>query len=203
VLPYDELTSPERELWDAFPEGRRVDLRTGVPEDDRVDGGGRWGAGRTVRAAVIVALLLGGNTTQPGAVACLRLAGARISGQLDLAGAEFAHALWIEGCWFEGSVDLFGASTQTLVITDSRVPGIDAGSARIEGNVDLRRSLVESGASSPFNHEITALSLTNARVTGGVILNRAEINAPGGWAVAAGGLVMEGGVFCREFVTTR
>ncbi|MGH3311684.1 MAG: hypothetical protein ACRDP3_14040 [Streptomyces sp.] len=34
MLACDELTSTERELWGAFPEGRHVDLRTGVPEDD-------------------------------------------------------------------------------------------------------------------------------------------------------------------------
>ncbi|MEU9291925.1 oxidoreductase [Streptomyces sp. NPDC048275] len=203
MLSYDELTSPERELWDAFPEGRRVDLRTGVPENDRVTEGGQWGPGQTVRAAVIVALLLGANTAQPGAVACLRLAGARLSGHLNLAGAQIAHALWLEDCWFEDPVDLLGASTQTLVITGSRVPGIEAHSARIEGNLDLRRSVVESLASSPFNHVSTALSLSDARVTGGVLLNGAEINAPGGWAVAAGGLVMEGGVFCKDGFVAR
>ncbi|MFB6783043.1 MULTISPECIES: oxidoreductase [unclassified Streptomyces] len=197
MLSYDELTSPERELWDAFPEGRRVDLRTGSPEDDRVDEGGHWGPGRRVRAAVITALLLGANTTQPGVVACLRLAGARISGRLNLAGAQIAHALWLEGCWFEESVDLLGASTQTLVISGSQVPGIEAASARIEGILDLRRSVVESLDSSPFNHVSTALSLSDARVSGGVLLNGAEISAPGGWAVAAGGLVMDGGVFCN------
>jgi len=83
VLSYDELTSPERELWDAFPEGRRVDLRVGVAEEDRVGGGGRWGPGRTVRAVVIGALLLGANGGRPGAVAGLRLAGARISPDSD------------------------------------------------------------------------------------------------------------------------
>ncbi|WP_043675658.1 hypothetical protein [Streptomyces xylophagus] len=197
MLSYDELTAPERALWDAFPEGRRVDLRTGVPEDDRVAGGGGWGAGRTVRGAVIVALLLGGNAAQPGAVACLRLAGARISGRLDLAGAEIVNALWFEGCWFEESVSFLGATTRTLAITDSRVPGIEADSARIEGNLDLRRSVVESLASSPFNHVSTALSLSDARVSGGMLLNGARINAPGGWAMAAGGLAMEGGVFCQ------
>ncbi|MFJ9243469.1 oxidoreductase [Streptomyces sp. NPDC101776] len=200
MLSYDELTAPERELWDAFPEGRPVDLRTGVPEDDRVAEGGQWGPARTVRTAVLMALLLGANTVQPGAVACLRLAGARITGSLNLAGAQIGQSVWIEECWFEEPVSLFGASTQTLVIKSSRVPGIDAGSARIDGNFDLRRSYVEGGAASPFNHDITALSLTNARVTGGVVLNRAEMNAPGGWAVAAGGLVMEGGFFCRSFV---
>ncbi|MGW1712424.1 oxidoreductase [Streptomyces sp. NPDC002156] len=201
MISYAELTPPERALWDAFPEGRRVDLHTGRPEDDRVAGGGQWGAERTVRGAVIVALLLGANAAQPGAVACLRLAGARISGHLSLAGAQIEHALWIEECWFEEAVDLLGASTRTVVMTDCRVPGVEADSARIEGNLDLRRSVVESLASSPFNNVSTALSLSDARVAGGMLLNGARISAPGGLAMAAGGLVMEGGVYCnRGFV---
>src|SRR5687768_11051374 len=78
MLSYDELTDPERELWDAFPEGRWVDLRAGVAEEDRVNGGGEWGPARTVRASVVAALLLGASSPQPGSVACLRLVGARI-----------------------------------------------------------------------------------------------------------------------------
>ncbi len=133
MLSYDELTSPERELWDAFPEGHRVDLRMGVPEDDLVAEGGQWGPGRTVRAGVIGALLLGANSMQPGSVACLRLAGARVSGRLNLAGAQIAHALWLEDCWFEEGVDLSGASTQAIAIVGSRVPGVEASLVRIDG----------------------------------------------------------------------
>jgi hypothetical protein len=198
VFSRDELTSPERELWDAFPKGHRVDLRTGVPEDDRVAEGGQWGSGRTVRAAVIMALLLGANSAQPGAVACLRLAGARISGQLNLAGAQIAHALWLEDCWFEESVDLSGASTQSIAIVGSRVPGVEAGMIRIEGRLDLRRSRLESGPASPLHRRVTALSLINAHVSSAVTLNGAEITAPGEWAVSAGGLIAEGGVYCKD-----
>ncbi|HEY9370125.1 oxidoreductase [Streptomyces sp.] len=198
MLSYDELTSPERELWDAFPEGRRVDLRTGTPEDDHVAGGGQWGSERTVRAAVIAALLLGANTTQAGAVACLRLAGARISGPLNLAGALIGHPLWLEDCWFEERVDLFGASAQTITILGSRVPGIDAGSTRIEGRLDLRRCIVDGGPVSAFHGRVTAVVLIHAHVTGEVLLSGAKITAPGGWAVSAGGLVPEGGVFFRD-----
>lgn len=61
MLSCDELTSPERGLWDAFPEGRQVDLRTRTPEEDRVDDGGRWGPERTVRAAVAALLRTPGN----------------------------------------------------------------------------------------------------------------------------------------------
>ncbi|WOX17052.1 oxidoreductase [Streptomyces sp. N50] len=198
MLSYGELTPPERELWDAFPEGLRVDLRAGVPEEDRVAGGGQWGPGRTVRAAVIVALLLGANTVQSGVVACLRLAGARISGQLNLAAAQVAHALWLEDCWFEEGVDLSGASTQSIAIVGSRLPGVEAGLIRVEGRLDLRRSRVESGSVSPLHRRVTALSLINAHVSGAVNLRGAEITAPGEWAVSAGGLVAEGGVYCAD-----
>ncbi|MFF3215549.1 oxidoreductase [Streptomyces sp. NPDC002886] len=199
MLSYDQLTSPERELWDLFPEGSRVDLRTGVPEDDRVDGGGQWGPGRTVRAAVIVALLQGANTTQTGAVACLRLAGARVSGHLNLAGAQIAHALWLEDCWFEEGVDLSGASTQSIAIVGSRVAGgVEAGLIRIEGRLDLRRSRLGGGSASPLHRKVTALSLINAHVSGAVNLSGAEITAPEAWAVSAGGLVAEGGVYCDD-----
>ncbi|KMS74441.1 oxidoreductase [Streptomyces viridochromogenes] len=198
MLSYDELTSPERELWDAFPEGRCVDLRTGVPQDDLVVEGRQWGPGRTVRAAVIVALLQGANTAQPGAVACLRLAGARISGHLHLAGAQIAHALWLEDCWFEEGVDLSGASTQSIAIVGSRVPGVEAGLIRIEGRLDLRRSRLESGMASPFHRRVTAFSLINAHVSGAVNLNGAEVIAPEEWAMSAGGLVAEGGLYCQD-----
>ncbi|MET7719072.1 hypothetical protein [Streptomyces sp. NPDC005407] len=46
------------------------------------------GPERTVRAAVIAALLLGANSAQPGVVTSLTLVGARISGRLNLAGAD-------------------------------------------------------------------------------------------------------------------
>lgn len=191
MLSYDELTPPERELWDAFPEGRRVDLRTGVSEEDGPATGARWGPERSVRAAVVAALLLGANAERSGVVAALRLAGARITGRLDLSGAEIRHALSIEDCWLEEAVSLQGATTRTVEIANSRVPGIDAGLARIDGALDLRRSTLEGGS----------LILSNARVAGELGLTDARISGPGEWAVLAGGLVMEGGLFAKRLVT--
>ncbi|MFI5684039.1 oxidoreductase [Streptomyces sp. NPDC051636] len=188
MLIYGELTGAERELWDAFPEGRLVDLRTGTPERDDPDMGARWEPERTVRAAVVSALLLGANTAGSAGVASLHLAGARITGCLDLAGAEISHAFWLKECWFEHAVSFYGASSRTIRITDSYVPGVDAGLARIEGHLDLNGSVMESGR----------LSLINAHVAGELDLNGAQISASGDWAVFAGGLVMGGGVFCQK-----
>lgn len=191
MLPDIELTPPERRVWDAFPEGRRVDLRSGEGEADDPVRGGEWGPERTVRAAVLVALLLGGNAEPSGAVASLRLAGARITGRLDLDGAEIGHVLWLEHCRLEEAVSLYGASTRTIRIKDCWVPGVEAGLARIQGQLDLKRSVMEG----------ERLSLVNAHLAGELNLNGARISASGEWAVFAGGLVMEGSVFCKNLTT--
>ncbi|MER7000112.1 oxidoreductase [Streptomyces sp. NPDC000410] len=191
MLSYEELTPPERELWDAFPEGRRVDLRTGRPASDDPAAGSRWGPERSVRAAVVAALLLGANDQRAGTVAALRLAGARITGRLDLSGAEIGYAFSLEGCRLEEPVSLYGATTRTIRIKDSWVPGIDAELVRIEGDLNLRRSALEGDG----------LTLVNARLAGNLILTDATASVSGEWAVFAGGLVAEGSVFGARLTT--
>ncbi|MFZ3495068.1 oxidoreductase [Streptomyces sp. 5.8] len=191
MLSYDELTLPERELWDAFPEGRRVDLRTGLPEADAPSVGAQWGPERTIRAAVVAALLLGANDDRSGGVAALRLAGTRITGRLDLSGAEIRHTFSLVGCRLDEAVRLRGTTTRTIEITDSWVPGIDAELARIEGDLDLSRSSVEGGS----------LIFVNARMAGNLLLSDAKISGPEEWAVLAGGLVLDGGVFASRLTT--
>ncbi|MEW1615307.1 MULTISPECIES: hypothetical protein [unclassified Streptomyces] len=77
------------------------------------------------------------------------------------------------------------------MITDSWVPGVDAELARIEGDLDLRRSTVEGGS----------LTLINARMAGNLLVSDAEISGPDEWAVLAGGLVLEGSVFGQRLIT--
>ncbi|MEU0162222.1 oxidoreductase [Streptomyces sp. NPDC006261] len=192
MLSYEELTPPERELWDAFPEGRRVDLRTGAAEADVPAADARWGTERTVRASVVATLLLGvDDGDRSGTVAALRLVGARISGRLDLSGAEISYTFSLEGCRLDEPLRLYGATTRTIVITDSWVPGVDAELARIGGDLDLRRSTVAGGA----------LTLINARMAGNLVVSDAEVSGPDEWAVLAGGLVLEGSVFGERLVT--
>ncbi|WP_406456275.1 oxidoreductase [Streptomyces sp. NBC_01622] len=186
MLSYEEMTPPERELWNAFPEGRLVDLRVGaLDEDDPAEGAG-WGPERTLRAAVVTALARGANAAPPGAVTALRVTGARITGQLDLAGAEIGHLLRFEGCWFEEGPSLYGATTRTIGIVGCQVPGMDASLASVEGTLDLRRSVLHG-----------RLSLMRARIAGELQLGNTKLSDPNGWSLFAGGLVMEGGVFCR------
>ena len=190
MLSYEEMTPPERELWNAFPEGRLVDLRVGSPDEDDPAQGAGWGPERTLRAAVVTALARGANAAPPGAVTALRVAGARITGRLDLAEAEIGHLLRFEGCWFVEAPNLFGASTRTIGIVGCQVPGMNASLASVEGSLDLRRSVLSG-----------RLSLLRARIAGELQLGGAVLSDPDGWALFAGGLVMEGGVFCRHAFT--
>ncbi|MFI9249052.1 oxidoreductase [Streptomyces sp. NPDC053069] len=183
---YEELSAAERELWDAYPTGRPVDLRTGEPEDDP-EGGNGWGPDRTIRATVVAALLRGAHPGQPGTAPALRLMGARISGALDLDNTEIGHGLWFEECWFEHGVSFHGASTRSISLKGSRVPGIDLTTARVEGRLSLRNTVVHG-----------ALSLLNTRVSGELILSGATLDQPDDWAMFAGGLVVEGALFCRR-----
>ncbi|MFD3975632.1 hypothetical protein [Streptomyces cyaneofuscatus] len=52
-------------------------------------------------------------------------------------------------------VRLYGATTRTVVIADSGVPGVDAELARIGGDLDLRRSTVAGGALNSFGWVLT------------------------------------------------
>ncbi|MFE5138437.1 oxidoreductase [Streptomyces fagopyri] len=183
---YAELSTAERQLWDAYPSGQSVDFRSARPEDG-IEHGDSWGDERTVRAGVVSTLLLGGNPGRPGSVPALRLAGARISGVLDLGGAEIGQGIWFEDCWFEQGVRFYGAATRTVEIKGSRLPGLNLTMARVEGGLNLRHSALNG-----------RLELMNARIAGELMLSDATISCPGDWAVFAGGLVVEGSMFCRR-----
>lgn len=74
------MTPAEERVWRAFGRGADVDLRE--PADGDPARGADWGPERTLRAAVVRALLLSAPQ-EDGETAALRLAGARITGTLN------------------------------------------------------------------------------------------------------------------------
>ena len=143
-----DLAESERLLWAAFPRGEWVDLREGDPLADDLGNVQCWGQQREIRAEVIRALLLGACAAEPGYAPAVRLRGARILGRLDLMGATVASALVCEYCYFESEIRLVEASSRTVRIVDSRLPGLNGTRLRVNGILNLWGCTVERGAAA-------------------------------------------------------
>ncbi|HEX4087812.1 MAG TPA: hypothetical protein VHZ33_03795, partial [Trebonia sp.] len=178
---YEDLTEAERLLWNAFPDGVCVDLRSGDLAADGPATGGEWGSERTVRGEVIRALLLGARESGHGSVPGLRVIGARISGCLDLVDADVRFPVRLERCWFDESPDLHRAITRHLDLSGSFLPGLMANDLRLAGHLVLtgctigRREATSAG-SAPARQPLDrargrAVSATGIRVSGGVFLD--------------------------------
>ncbi|MEW9529697.1 hypothetical protein [Microbispora sp. NPDC049125] len=233
--PFRWLTPAERKLWEAYPTGAWVDLRGGSAGRDggayhgpgEVAGGapetgGSWGRARTVRAELIAALLLGLRGDEPGQVPGVRLAGARITGDLNLSDATIEAKIHLLGCHIAGTVSLDDARTRGVRLRHCDVHRVKARRATVDGLLDLDGSTVRE-----------ALHLDNAHVTGQLRLCHSELYAmeelsrpphrlpegtegppaPGGahgwedWrdppgrgpvALWGGGLIVDGGAFLRD-----
>ncbi|MFD7557520.1 membrane-associated oxidoreductase [Streptomyces sp. NPDC059835] len=163
-MEINDLTPAERRVWDAFTRGECVDFRES-PDEEATDGAS-WGPERTVRAEMLQALLATGPSA-PGKIAGLDVKGARITGKLDLKYSVIDAPMRLRGCWFERKPMLFGARLRTLNLTDSVLPGLTAGTLRVE--VELRMACCR----------ITGpVRLAGAQIAGGLFLQRAVIGTP-------------------------
>ncbi|WP_280724928.1 hypothetical protein [Kitasatospora sp. MAA4] len=198
------LTATERRLWRAFPQGEAVDLRVGDPALDDPAQADRWPAERSVRGEVLAALLLGACPAAPGAVAVVRLTGARITGGLRLTHGQVASPFILQGCRFDGTIDLDGAVTESIDLSGSRLIMLSAYGTLVRGTLDLNDTVVTGGEQAVNADGIRIegnLSAERATVTGSFSLINAQISgrakfidaklsstAPDGEALNAGGM---------------
>jgi hypothetical protein len=69
MLARDELTDPERKVWEAFESGATIDLRTGNSESDDPATGETWDTKRQIRAQLLFDLVTkAGGPAGPGCV---------------------------------------------------------------------------------------------------------------------------------------
>jgi hypothetical protein len=158
-----QLTSAESELIDAAAGDTEADLREHAGRQQGV-----------IRAEILKDLITGANPQWP-VKDRIRIAGARIHGPLDLAGADFAYALHFTGCVFEDRVDLRRARTRRPVEWDG---GQTAAIVADEFETDAD------------------LIIQNVTVTGLISLHwasvRGDLRLTGSHLVAAGGQVFYG-----------
>ncbi|MEU8404518.1 hypothetical protein AB0C28_55945 [Nonomuraea sp. NPDC048892] len=140
-----ELRGAERAVLAAFVRGAWLDLRTGKAKEDDSTCGESWDLVRTVRAEVIKALLLGVTEADPGWSPPIRLRGARVVGRLDLMGATVEYPLSCEGCFFDSELRLVEATTKTVRIVDSCLPGFNGARLRLDGILNFYRNIVSGG----------------------------------------------------------
>ncbi len=208
-------------MWDAYPSGAWVDLRTGDPELDDPAKVERWGPDRTVRAQVLASLMLGAHPSEPGRVPGLRLAGARIVGELNLSDATLTTKLHLLNCHLSGAVSLTDATTKGVRFRGCHIHRIRAARCTVDGLFELDSCTIEAG-----------IRLDNAHISGQLRLSRAHLYAPGTtpaasenymqdrgrlytdderrergwdhryWALWAGGLIVDGAAFCRDMRAT-
>ena len=157
------------------------------------------GPDRQIRADLIRYLLLGGCAELAAKVheKGVRVAGAVITGPLDLEGCESKLDLVLFDCHFKDTVTLLGARLGSVFFDRSHLPGIKADRLVTTGSVFLRGATVTG-----------AVRLLGARIGGDLDCDGATLSGPPdaegpeAAAVSADGLVTTGGVFLRGATVT-
>lgn len=174
-MDLDDLSKAERALWQAFPRGELVDLT------------GARGVARTVRAEVIGVLLLGAVPPEAGWIATVRLEGARVTGGLDLGHSVIPGPVRLRRCEFDSVVDLSSARTRDFDLGGSRLAGLAAPLAEIDGNL----SMIGCECSGQ-------VVLTGAHITGALQVQRSLLDDPGRVALLANQLVIDDDLLAQE-----
>jgi hypothetical protein len=173
-------------LREAMLTGQLVDWRTGNARADDPSQGAGWDAKRTVAAGLLAELLTGTDgSRRPRA---LRLAGARVLGQLDLEAAEVICPLLLRGCWFAEPILLDEAQAPAVRLPGCHLPGLNADQLTTRGNLQLSDGFTTRGE----------ISLFGAHVGGSLNLSGATLTNPEGDALNADRVVVDQGMFCGE-----
>ncbi|MEV5550590.1 membrane-associated oxidoreductase [Streptomyces sp. NPDC052309] len=163
-MEINDLTPAEARVWRAFPRGETVDFRTAADED--ATAGRDWGPERTLRASVLRALLVTAPQ-EDGEISALRIAGARITGALDLTHAVLDRPVRMSHCYFTTRPELYGIQVPRLSLRGSVIPGLDLAGARVDGMVQLSDCRVRG-----------RLMLAGTEIAGALHLARAELTGP-------------------------
>ena len=177
----------EQRLRQAITTGALVNLRASQPEADDPAQGATWDQRRAVSATLLAELL-----TQPDQgmqrPRALRLTGARITGRLDLEGAELVRPVLLSDCWFDDPVTLAEAKAMTIRLPGCHLPVLQAAQLITRGNLELTNGFTAYGE----------VSLLGAHIGGVLGFNGATLINPDGRALAADGLTVDHSLVCRR-----
>lgn len=161
-------------MWEAFARGQLVDLRVGDAMQDDPAAGDAWGDERTVRAEVLATLLFGDRAAEPGRVSALRLAGARIDGEIDLEYGEVPYRIRLTGCHIPQAIKLYNVRARHVAIEECDLARVYAANSVIDGALRISGCRVKG-----------QVILDGAHVAGVLDLNGTQVSNPDGVALAA------------------
>ncbi|RZB16835.1 membrane-associated oxidoreductase [Streptomyces sp. F001] len=163
-MEIDDLTPAELRVWRAFATGETVDFRGA--EDEDAARGGDWRPERTIRAAVLQSLLLNGPEEQ-GKIAALKVAGARITGELDVRYGTVDRYVRLAQCYFDEVPQLYGCQFRQLNLSGSALPGLAAATVRVDGVLRMTGCRFRG-----------PVGLGGAQISRAIFVDRAEFSAP-------------------------
>ena len=136
-------------------------------------------------------LLLGAAEGESGFVPGVRLRGARVTGRLDLNGANVPWSVTCECCHFDEGIVVAESSMRAVRIVNSSFPAFDGARMRVDGILSLQEC-----------SSVAEVRLDQARVVGEVCLQGAAIGLDASAvAVRADGLSVDGEVNCAGLTT--
>ncbi|WP_299679775.1 hypothetical protein [uncultured Roseobacter sp.] len=139
-----------------------------------------------IRADVLRYLITGGCDLHPVADWGVTLAGAHITGSLDLNLASSHGVTGLIRCRFDNPIDALQAKLQILNLNSSAVPALNAQGAKVTGSVLLRGITAEA-----------TVAINSATIDGQLSCEDARFNATSGHALNAHSMQVKGSVFLR------
>jgi hypothetical protein len=132
---FEPLKPAEQRILAAAAKGKLCSLGNSRPEtpDDNCD----------VRADFIRFLTLGGDASAPVHESGLRVLGAFISGELNLAGAKDIRPLWLLDCRIGEGISFSDASTKVICLDGSILKWVRGDGVMVDGSLLLRQTTIE------------------------------------------------------------
>jgi len=135
---------------------------------------------------VIAALLLGACPPEPGRVPAVRLAGARITGTIDVSQGDVGVLLELTACSLDCPPDFDSTMCRPVRLVRCALPGFTGKLLRARGSVRFESCAVSG-----------CIVLRNASVEGNLHLSGSHLACAGRQALSAGGITVGGALWAR------
>ncbi len=155
IEDFPNLTAAEKKLLKACQEGRIAKFGDQLPKSKSTR--------NTVRGELVRFLLLGGDNENPVHEVGVYVQGAWIEGVLDLMGCECSARLALLYCTFDFEIFLQDAKLSSLVLSDSKLAGLQGDRFKCGGSLILRDSQSSALLQIPSAYVDGSLICTGAK----------------------------------------